>query len=37
VQAGTRHICGSNGAASRLRSGVSTMASSHLGYWTMAA
>ena len=27
----------SNGAASRLRSGVSTMASSHLGYWTMAA
>ena len=27
----------SNGAASRLRSGVSTMASSHLRYWTMAA
>ncbi len=27
----------SNGAASRLRSGISTMASSRLSYWTMAA
>ena len=26
-----------NGAASRLRSGISTMASSRLSYWTMAA